>query len=223
MRLLILGGTGGVGQHMVSAARRAGHRLTLLVRPETPFELSAGSDFRVVRGDVLAGEALHEAMDGAEAVLSTIGMQRLNPANPWSKSRSPADLTSVAAARIVASMKGRGVRRVVAVSAAGVGDSAPGLNLLMRFFLATTMIGPSYRDLARMELVFAQSGLDWLAPRPTRLTNAAATGRIAVVDHFGLNAAISRADVATFMLRALEVPSWPTAEWRSRTPQISSA
>jgi putative NADH-flavin reductase len=223
MRLLILGGTGGVGRQLVSAARQAGHRLTLLIRPETPFELSAGSDFRVVRGDVLAGEALHEAMEGAEAVLSTIGMQRRNPANPWSRSLSPADLTSVAAARIVASMKGRGVSRVVAVSAAGVGDSAPGLNGLMRFFLATTMIGASYRDLALMESVFAQSGLDWLAPRPTRLTNAAAMGRVTVVDHFGLNAAISRADVATFMLRALEVPSWPAAEWRSRTPQISSS
>ncbi len=221
MRLLILGGTGGVGRHLVKGALAAGHRITLLVRPETSFEPAAGSDFRVVRGDVLVGEALHEAMDGAEAVLSSIGMQRKNPANPWSASVSPGELTSVAARRIIASMKGRGVKRVIAVSAAGVGDSEARLNLLMRFFLATTMIGPAYVDLARMESTFAESGLDWLAPRPTRLTDGPQATRIKVVDAFGLNDAISRADVARFMLRALELPSWPSLEWGSRTPQIS--
>jgi hypothetical protein len=150
-------------------------------------------------------------------------MQRRRPANPWSKSISPPDLTSKAAASIVASMARHEVKRIVAVSAAGVGDSAARLNLLMRFFLATTMIGTAYRDLAAMEAVYAESGLDWLAPRPTRLTDGPLTGKTRVVAAFGTNAAISRADVARFMLDALGVPTWPAAAWGSRTPQISQS
>lgn len=219
MKLLILGGTGGVGRHLVQQALGDGHTVTLLVRPETP--CTAPEVARVVRGQLDQPDALDQAMTGAEAVLSCIGMQRRRPANPWSKSISPPDLTSSSAARIVASMARHEVKRIVAVSAAGVGDSAAGLNLLMRFFVATTMIGTAYQDLGAMEAVYAASGLDWLAPRPTRLTDGPPTGKARVVAAFGTNAAISRADVARFMLDALAVPVWPAAEWGSRTPQIS--
>ncbi len=106
-------------------------------------------------------------------------------------------------------------------SAGGVGDSAVHLNLPMRLLLATTMIGTAYADLAAMEAALAASGLDWLAPRPTRLTDGPATGRIAVVDAFSAAAAISRADVAAWMLDALDQPTWPSVGWRTRTPQIT--
>lgn len=220
LKLLILGGTGGVGRQLVAQASAAGHELTLLVRPTTACEAPEG--VRVLRGLLDDRPRLDEAMAGADAVLSCIGMQRANPANPWSASRSPEDLTSATARLIVAAMREHGVPRIVAVSAAGVGDSAAQLNLVMRFFLATSMIGTAYADLARMEAVYAESGLDWLAPRPTRLMDGAATGRVAVVERFGTRAAITRADVARWMLDALSVPSWPDPSWGGRTPQISA-
>ncbi len=108
-----------------------------------------------------------------------------------------------------------------APSAAGVGDSAASLNLPMRFLLATTMIGAAYADLAAMEDILATSGLDWSAPRPTRLTDGPPTGRIAVVDAFSAAAAISRADVAAWMLDALDLPAWPAPGWGTRAPQIT--
>jgi hypothetical protein len=120
-------------------------------------------------------------------------------------------------------MQRAGTRRIVAVSAAGVGESQTGLNALMRFFLATTMTGTAYRDLARMEAVYAASGLDWLAPRPTRLREGPASDAIRVVDAFGMRDAIARADVARWMLDALEVPHWPLPDWLGCTPQISGA
>jgi putative NADH-flavin reductase len=156
-------------------------------------------------------------------VLSSIGHQRRTPANPWSASVSPKDLTSAAARRVVAAMKAAQVRRVVAVSAAGVGDSAPQLNLVMRFFLATTMIGDAYRDLAVMEQVYADRGLDWLCPRPTRLTNGPRTGRLRVTAAVGAMDDISRADVAGWMLDAVALSTWPDAAWGGRTPQVTRA
>jgi putative NADH-flavin reductase len=218
MKVLVLGATGGVGRHVVPLAQAAGHEVTVLTRSSS---YTAPAGVRVVHGEVLAGDGLAAAMAGQQAVLSSIGMQRKHPANPWSASLSPTDLTSTTARRIAAAMKAAGVPRIVAVSAGGVGDSAPRLNAVMKFFLATTMIGTAYRDLAVMESVYADSGLDWVAPRPTRLTNAARAPRVAVVESFGAFDDISRADVAGWMVAALAVPVWPDPSWGGRTPQIS--
>jgi hypothetical protein len=151
------------------------------------------------------------------------GHAAAHPANPYSKSLSPGDLTSAAGRALVASMKASGVRRVVAVSAAGVGESAPRLNLAMRFLLATSMIGEAYADLAKLEALLGDSGLDWLAPRPTRLTDRPDEQRVKVVESFGMRDELSRADLARWMVRALAQPSWPAPEWGSRTPQLSNA
>lgn len=221
MKLTILGATGGVGTHLTTQALERGHELALLVRAGSTVEERPG--VRVFRGALDDAALVDAAFEGAAAVLSCIGMQRKNPANPWSSSLSPADLTSSTARLIVAGMARQRVHRLVAVSAAGVGDSAARLNWIMRFFLATTMIGTAYRDLAAMEQVYADSGLDWLAPRPTRLTTDGHAASIRVVDSFGSSDAIARSDVARWMLDALEQPAWPAPAWGSRTPQISAA
>ena len=221
MNILLLGASGGVGRHVVDLAVERGYRVTVYARPETALTLDPSVS--VVRGRLDDGQGLAVACRGMDVVLSTIGMQRKNPKNPWSASVSEPDLCERAAERIVTAMRESNVRRVVAVSAAGVGDSAGRLNVVMRFFLATTMIGDAYRDLARMEEVFARSGVDWLAPRPTRLTDAAAAEHIAVVDSFGARDDIARRDVARWMLNALELPQWPDPAWGTRTPQISRA
>ena len=52
------------------------------------------------------------------------------------------------------------------MSAAGVADSAARMNLLMKFIVAKSNVGISYRDLAAMERLFAASGLDWCCPAP---------------------------------------------------------
>jgi uncharacterized protein YbjT (DUF2867 family) len=113
---------------------------------------------------------------------------------------------------------GGGVRRVCAISAAGVGESAARMNWLMKFFVATSSVGAGYRDLAAMEQVYADSGLDWQTPRPTRLTDAPATGEVAETDAFPLTAAISRADVAAYMLAQLTC-----GPFALRTPTITGA
>ena len=107
------------------------------------------------------------------------------------------------------------------MSAAGVAESAARLNVVMQMMLATIMIGTAYADLARMEQVLAHSGLDWLAPRPTRLVDGIPTSRVRVTDRFAVNDSIRRFDVACWIIDALNQPTWPPAEWGSRTPQIT--
>ena len=114
-------------------------------------------------------------------------------------------------------MRRADVPRVIAVSAAGVAESASRMNLLMKFFVASSNVGVGYRDLALMERVYAGSGLDWCCPRPTRLTNGPLTRLVKVVNCFPMTAAISRADVAWWMLDCAAKPN------QDRTPMISAA
>ena len=65
-----------------------------------------------------------------------------------------------------------------------------------------------YADLAQMEDVLRDSNLEWTAVRPPRLTDKPLTGtyRTARGQNLRRGAFISRADVAHYMLRALDQP-----------------
>lgn len=218
MRILVVGAGGGVGQAVVDVAHVYGYEVFALSR--RPIAQPVWLHLRV---DIVNSPAIMAAMEsGIDAVISCIGMQRRNPANPWSASMSPINLTSFAAKVLCDSMQHAGVSRIIAVSAAGVAESAARLNMVMKMMLATTMIGTAYADLARMEQVLATSGLDWLAPRPTRLIDGPPTCRVRVTDRFATNDAIRRRDVAWWMVDALSAPHWPLPEWGSRTPQITA-
>ena len=63
---------------------------------------------------------------------------------------------------------------MVAAAAAGVGESPPDTNALMRWLLRSSTIGEMYADLEAMEAVCRASGLDWQAVRPVTLVDATA-------------------------------------------------
>ncbi len=209
MRVLVLGASGGVGRHVLRLALEQGHAVTALTR--TPLDPAHAGAARVIVDDVLRAGCFDDHVGGHDAVLSSLGLKRKSPTNPWSPLVSPPDFNSSTASSLVAAMKKHGVPRVIAVSAAGVGDSAPQMNTLMKFLVATSKIGIAYRDLAVMGRVFdnagRQSGLDWCCPRPTRLTDGPATGQVRIIDGFPMKAAISRADVASWMLEQLRSPT----------------
>jgi len=211
MKVLLLGGSGGVGKHLVRLACDEGHIVTALTRRPDGIDSRA----RILIDDVLRPGCFEEHVCGHEIVLSALGIKRTNPANPWSPLASPPDFSSRTATMLVNAMRQHSLPRVIAVSAAGVADSAARMNLLMRFFVAKSNIGIGYRDLAAMERVFANSGLDWCCPRPTRLTSGPLTRRVKITEGFPLIARISRADVAWWLLHHATQPI------RERTPIIT--
>ena len=213
MRLTIFAATGGIGRHLLDQAVAAGHEVTAVVR--NPQNLPADGRFRVVAADLADPDpaALASAVEGADAVLSGLG-----PRNP----RADAGITSRGTRVIVAAMQATGVRRIVVVSAAPVGivpspgrpnppKHDPGDGFFMRHLgapFAGAMFGKHYADLALMEDILRDSGLDWTVSRPPKLTDKPLTGVYRVA--FGRNIrggfSISRADVAHHMLRMLEEP-----------------
>jgi putative NADH-flavin reductase len=210
MKLTIVAATGGIGRQLVEQALAAGHEVTVVVRnPKNLFR-----EVRIVTADLASAEpaALEPAVRGADAVLSGLGP----------RSASDAGVTSRGTRAIVRTMQATGVRRIVVVSAAPVGTVPspgrphppkhdPGDGLLMRNIfspLIKAMIPKHYADLALMEDILRDSGLDWTAIRPPRLTNRPVTGayRMAIGQNLRRGLFISRADVAHSMLRALEQP-----------------
>ena len=114
-------------------------------------------------------------------------------------------------------MKRAGLTRVSVISAAGVADSRPAANMVIRFLIATSNVGVAYADLERAELILRGSGLDWQAVRPTTLSNRRGSGKARITSTYPATASIPRADVAAFMLAELEA-----AGFSSRTPMITS-
>jgi uncharacterized protein YbjT (DUF2867 family) len=103
---------------------------------------------------------------------------------------------------------GAGIRRLVAVTGFGAGDSRARLSLPERA-VHRLLLGPAYDDKDRQEVLIRGSGLDWLIVRPTILTNGPRTGRYRVLVEPGSwrNGLISRADVADFLVREAAEPS----------------
>ena len=210
MKLTIFAATGGIGRQLLEQAVAAGHDVTAVVRD--PKKLSGG--VRIVTADLAAPDpsALECAVAGADAVLSGLG----------ARSASETGVASQGTRAIVQAMKATGVRRIVVVSAAPIGTVPspgrptppkydPGDGFFMRHLfspLTKAAFRKTYADLALMEDVLRDSGLDWTIVRPPRLTNKPLTGtyRTAVGQNLRRGFLISRADVAQLMLRVLEQP-----------------
>lgn len=207
MKLTIFAATGRIGAHVVEQALTAGHDVTAVVR--NPGNVAA--DVRTVAADLSAPDAavLESAVSGADAVISCLGPRR----------RADAGITAPGTRAIVAAMKARGVRRLVVVSAAPVGTVPspgrpnpprhdPGDGFFMRHLagpMIKVVLRSHYADLAVMEDILRESGLDWTVVRPPRLTDGPRTGRYRTA--FGQNlrggTRVSRADVADLMLDSL--------------------
>ncbi|MGO9606553.1 MAG: NAD(P)-dependent oxidoreductase [Candidatus Binataceae bacterium] len=210
MKLTIFAATGGIGRQALEQAVAAGHDVTAVVRD--PKKLSA--EIRIVTADLAAPDpaVLQSAVAGAGAVLSGLGP----------RSKSDAGIASQGTRAIVQAMKAAGVRRIVVVSAAPIGTVPspgrpqppkhdPGDGFFMRNLfspLTKAALRKPYADLALMEDILRDSGLDWTVVRPPRLTDKPPTGtyRTAYGQNLRRGFFISRADVAHLMLRVLDQP-----------------
>ena len=214
MKLTIFAATGGIGRHVLEQAVGAGHEVTAVVRDPKKLSEQVRQKVRTVTVDLAAPDlgSLKSAVAGADAVLSGLGP----------RSASGAGIASRGTRAIVQAMKAAQARRLVVVSAAPSGTVPspgrphppkhdPGDGLFMRNLfgpLIKAALRKHFADLALMEDVLRDSGLDWTVVRPPRLTGAPVTGtyRTAYGQNLQGGAFVSRADVAHFMLRVLDQP-----------------
>jgi len=207
MKLLILGATGPTGRNLLDQALDAGHEVTALVRDAN--RLTIGHPrLAAVIGDAIDMEILKTTARGKDAVLSALGAgYSLN-----------SDIASRAMAALIPAMKSQAVRRIVFLSAFGVGESFRQASLMQKLFYRT-LLRRIFADKAIADAMLRASGLRWTLVYPTLLTNGPRSGSYRVGERFVMKgiAKISRADVAGFMLDQLG-----TDEWIHRTAVLTT-
>ena len=191
MRITVFGATGRTGRHLLAEGLRRGHQLTAFTRRPDALADPAGLA-GVVVGDARDPEAVRKAVDGADAVISTISAERRTGPYP------AAEATAV----IAGAMADLGVRRLVVTSPYGmVADRPRLLAPLVRRWL-----GAAFADAAAMERHIATSDLDWTVVRLPLLTNRPARGRFRTSREL-LTAGpyqLTRADAAAVLLDVAE-------------------
>jgi len=198
--VIVLGASGGCGQWVVRLAAARGWHVIAVVRPGTSVAFPAGVEVRF--GDVTDVRFLDELMVGATGVISALGLRRAGR-SPWARLRSPSNLMSTVAEKLVQVMTWHGVRRLVAISAGGVGTSHAQLTAPVRTLIGRGNIAVAYRDLEAMEARLTRSALDWTVVRPVTLTDGGPTFRAGVVARYSLTSVVRRADVAAYLVDAL--------------------
>jgi putative NADH-flavin reductase len=200
MKLLLLGATGATGGLVLDQAIAAGHDVVAYVRD--PTTLTPRARLTAPAGNVRDPHALAEAMPGVDAVISALGL---------GKAKDPANLIADTTRALVDAAEKTGTKRLVMMSAFGVGESLPKASAILRLLYRGGKA--TFADKAAGERILTASALDWTLVYPVLLTNKPATGNTRAIDLAELDRLpgvprISRADVATFLLHTALDNSW---------------
>ena len=196
MKVLVLGANGKTGSMVVNQAIAAGHEVSVLVR-------RAGGSYpkgvRVIIGDALKPEDVIKATEKQDAVVECIGGTK-----PWKKQTLERDVMR----NIVKAMEHSGTKRLVVVSAMGVGESTRQSPWWYKFLVVPTFLRGSTADKAAMESIVRGSKLDWVIARPPILKDGAATGKVHVLSQSETGHSITRADLALWLVDQLADPAY---------------
>lgn len=195
MRLLVLGASGGVGSSLLEQAARRGHRITAQTRSAA--RITETDAISVIVGAPTDAAFLRRHVPGHDAVALCLGVDTTGRTT----------LVSETTTAVVAAMQTAGVRRLVAVTGVGAGDSKGHGGWLYNTIIHPLFTRNRYADKDRQEAIIEQSGLDWTVVRPAPFAAKAGAGPLQVHTEIpeGLQLrSITRAEVAGFILDTLE-------------------
>jgi uncharacterized protein YbjT (DUF2867 family) len=202
MKILIIGASHGTGALAVKIALDRGHTVTAFARHPENLALDHAGLARV-SGDFHKQEAIAQALPGHDAVIITASSTSLKGF------RDNPTYFSQGTAYTIDAMKANAVKRLVVLSALGVGDSRKLVNFLVDKLVIGLLLKGPFQDHERQERLVMESGLDWVIARPTRLTNGPAHRRSVKTPRIEkVPASISRADVADFLVEAATTDTW---------------
>jgi len=202
MKTVVFGANGPTGRLLTRRLLDVGHTVVAATRRPSAFPIT-DPGLIVAEVDVFEAQAVAGITEGADAVLSTLGV-------PYT--RQHIDTYSTGTANIVAAMRRFGVRRLITVSSSAVQHYRDRRNasLLLRIsepIISNTIGKTVYDDLRRMETIVEDSGLDWTIVRPSILFDAnLGTDYVAgVVPPVG--GFTARIDLAHYLVELLDDPA----------------
>jgi putative NADH-flavin reductase len=194
MRLAIFGATGRTGRHLVEQALDQGHEVTAVVRDPSRLAVPAHERLRVITADVTDPADIAPAVEGADAVVTTIGK----------RDPGPTTICADSGRSIIEVMRKAGVRRLLVVGAAGMVTDAgdgPVTRHVVKPILGR-LLRDAFADMRRCEEEVRAAELDWTIVRPPRLLDKEPTGTYRTAYDISLRGGrtISRADLAACIL-----------------------
>jgi putative NADH-flavin reductase len=211
MNITVFGASGGIGSHVVDLAAKRGHQVRAVYRAAPAVPPPAPAEV-VIATDIFDPAFAAGAVAGADVVVSAVGPNFATRHSPRTAMTSPPDLHQKLARTLIAAMRDSAPRaRLICVSTASMGPAdgvmGPAPRLLFRFFrtVAVPNLGRVGKDLMAMEGELTDSGLDWHAVRPVKLTDGPQTGNVRASERFAMKP-ISRSDVAWHIVELAEDP-----------------
>lgn len=199
MKIVVFGATGIVGKAVVDEALRRGHEVTVLTR-DVRKVTTRHEHLHVVEGNVADKNIVRSVLKGQEAVIQTLGIGGKGDGKPTS-------IVSEANKIIMTEMEQMNVKRLIAISVVGAGNSLTFLPWIYRKLVLPVFMKwfqAVIDDKNRMEPMIKKSGLDWTIVRCTTVKERPATGRVnATLDGKGLKFSISATDMAVFIVNQL--------------------
>lgn len=195
MRLFILGASGGVGSQLRLQAVARGHQVTAQTRMAE--KIAPSPAVNVVVGLPTDEILLRQNLREHDAAILCIGIDSIGRTTLFSETTRA----------LIAAMQAAKVKRLVAITGIGAGDTRGHGGWLYNRIIFPLITRNRYADKDRQEALIESSALDWTIVRPAPFTATAGSGPLQVLTTIppGLQLrSISRAEVASFILDVLE-------------------
>lgn len=204
MRILILGSTGRTGRILLSEALTRGHQVTVLISHKGALRIKPEL-VDVYEGTPLNKFTLADAMQGCDAVLSSLNISRVSDF-PWSRLRTSKDFLSASMRHILEAADENKVKRIIVTTAWGVAETRKDIPFWFSWLIKNSNIRYPYYDHERQEQILKSSGMDWTIVRPVGLTDSMRDRvvKVSLNNQPRPSLTISRRNVALFMLDTLE-------------------
>jgi putative NADH-flavin reductase len=192
----VFGANGPTGRLLTQLALDEHHEVVAFTRHPEGFPIDHRCP-EVAAGDVHDAAAVASAIDGADAVVSTLGV-------PFAK--TPVTVYSGGVTNIIAGMHAAGVKRFVCVTSSAVGPHSEPLGgfifeKIIQPYVVSKLGRTVYDDMRRMEALVAGSDLSWTIVRPSGLFEAPAVSDYGVATDFIPHRFTARIDLADCLLR----------------------
>jgi putative NADH-flavin reductase len=199
MKVLIFGASGYSGKEILKQALAQQHEVTVLTRSKSSITLN-NPNLTVVEGNVLDAKTVNAVLQGQDAVIQCLGIGGKGDGKPTT---FISDATKI----IVAEMEKKQVKRLIAMSNVGAGNSRafqPWFfnKIILPYFLNWLKVIIDDKNV--MEPTIANSTLDWTIVRCPNITEKAAKNKVtATLDGKNLKLSITNVDTANFILQQL--------------------
>jgi putative NADH-flavin reductase len=203
----VLGASGGVGHRLAGLAVAAGYRVRGQSRAADRID-PRGGRVEIAVFEPTDAEALGRFVRGARVVVFALGIDRPGPTRLFSETTTA----------LLAAMRAGGVRRLIAITGVGAGETRGHGGLFYDRFVFPLFTRARYADKERQEAMIEASGLDWTIVRPAPYRLQAPDTPIEVhteVPPELVLSSVTRDEVAAFVLDEIE-----TGRYLRRKPFI---